>query len=59
MLWMRRRWRIGWPEVGVMVQATSPEASGFGRPWFALTVAFALHVLDEASTDSSRLTTPL
>jgi hypothetical protein len=33
-----------------MMQATSPEASGFGRPWFALTVAFALHVLDEAST---------
>jgi len=42
-----------------MVQATSPEASGFGRPWFALTVAFALRVLDEASTDSSRLTTLL
>ena len=25
-------------------------ASGFGRAWFALTVAFALHVFDEAST---------
>ena len=25
-------------------------ARGFGRPWFALTIAFALHVLDEAST---------
>jgi hypothetical protein len=25
-------------------------ASGFGRPWFALTVAFALHVIDEATT---------
>lgn len=24
--------------------------SGFGRAWFAMTVAFALHVLDEAST---------
>jgi len=23
---------------------------GFGRPWFFLTVAFALHVLDEATT---------
>jgi len=33
-----------------MMHATSPEASGFGRPWFALTIAFALHVLDEAST---------
>jgi hypothetical protein len=26
------------------------ERSGFGQPWFALTVAFALHVLDEAVT---------
>jgi hypothetical protein len=26
------------------------QASGFGRAWFALTVAFALHVVDEAST---------
>jgi hypothetical protein len=25
-------------------------APGFGRAWFALTVAFALHVLDEATT---------
>lgn len=25
-------------------------AAGFGRPWFALTVALALHVLDEATT---------
>jgi len=25
-------------------------AAGFGWPWFALTVAFALHVFDEAST---------
>jgi len=25
-------------------------SSGFGRAWFALTVAFALHVIDEAST---------
>jgi hypothetical protein len=25
-------------------------SSGFGRGWFALTVAFALHVFDEAST---------
>ena len=23
---------------------------GYGAPWFALTVAFALHVLDEATT---------
>ena len=29
---------------------SSQTASGFGRPWFALTVAFALHVLDEATT---------
>src|SRR5271166_5593141 len=28
----------------------SLSASGFGRAWFALTVAFALHVLDEATT---------
>ncbi len=26
------------------------ERSGFARPWFALTGAFALHVLDEATT---------
>ena len=25
-------------------------SSGFGRAWFALTIAFALHVIDEAST---------
>ena len=25
-------------------------SSGFGRAWFALTVAFALHLIDEAST---------
>ena len=28
----------------------SQTASGFGRSWLALTVAFALHVLDEATT---------
>jgi len=28
----------------------SSTARGFGIPWFALTVAFACHVLDEAST---------
>lgn len=30
----------------------TPESpnTGFGWPWFALTVAFALHVIDEAST---------
>ena len=33
-----------------MMQAPSQTASGFGRPWFALTVALALHVLDEATT---------
>ncbi len=32
-----------------MMQVT-PETSGFGRAWFALTIAFALHVLDEATT---------
>jgi hypothetical protein len=26
------------------------QASGFGRAWFALTVAFALHIVDEAAT---------
>ena len=36
-------------EVDAM-HAPSPTASGFGRAWFALTVAFALHVLDEATT---------
>jgi len=38
------------PEVDAMMQAPSQAASGFGRPWFALTVAFALHVVDEAAT---------
>jgi hypothetical protein len=33
-----------------MMQRTSQAASGFGRPWFALTVTFALHGLDEATT---------
>jgi hypothetical protein len=33
-----------------MQEEKSKAASGFGRPWFALTVAFALHVLDEATT---------
>ena len=33
-----------------MMHAPSQTASGFGRPWFALTVAFALHVFDEATT---------
>jgi hypothetical protein len=28
----------------------SLSASGFGSPWFALCVAFALHILDEATT---------
>jgi len=32
-----------------MEKASFP-SSGFGRPFFALTVAFALHVLDEATT---------
>lgn len=33
-----------------MMHAPFQTASGFGRAWFALTVAFALHVLDEATT---------
>jgi hypothetical protein len=33
-----------------MMHAPSQTASGFGRPWIALTIAFALHVLDEATT---------
>jgi len=33
-----------------MEQERSHAASGFGRAWFALTVAFALHVVDEAAT---------
>jgi|SRR5580658_7565390 hypothetical protein len=32
-----------------MAQAPSP-SNGFGQPWFALCVAFALHVFDEATT---------
>jgi hypothetical protein len=32
------------------MEQEQPQASGFGRAWFALTVAFALHVMDEAST---------
>lgn len=31
------------------MESQRPNA-GFGWPWFALTVAFALHVLDEATT---------
>ncbi len=27
-----------------------PSSAGYGRAWFALTVAFALHVFDEATT---------
>jgi hypothetical protein len=37
------------PEVGTMEHEPSARR-GFGRGWFALTVAFVLHVLDEAST---------
>jgi hypothetical protein len=33
-----------------MMHAPSRTASGSGRAWFALTVAGALHVLDEATT---------
>jgi hypothetical protein len=33
-----------------MMHTPSQTASGFGRAWFALTIAFALHVLDEATT---------
>ncbi len=33
-----------------MRQEPLQAASGFGRAWFALTVAFALHVVDEAAT---------
>ena len=50
MLWMRRGWRIMIARGGRHDAGHVPEASGFGRPWFALTVAFVLHVLDEAST---------
>jgi hypothetical protein len=41
-----------------MMQATSPEASSFGQPWFALTVAFALHVLDESHDGIPRYLQP-
>ncbi len=50
MLWMRRRWRIMIARGGRHDAGHVREASGFGRPWFALTVALVLHVLDEAST---------
>jgi hypothetical protein len=33
-----------------MKQAPALSASGFGNAWLALCVAFALHILDEAST---------
>lgn len=33
-----------------MMQTPSQTASGFGTAWIALTIAFALHVLDEAAT---------
>jgi len=33
-----------------MTQALSQAAFGFGRPWLALTVAFAAHVIDETAT---------
>lgn len=32
------------------MEQTQSRTVGFGLPWFALTVAFALHVLDEATT---------
>ncbi len=35
---------------GRHARTKSRTASGFGRAWFALTVAFALHVFDEATT---------
>ena len=35
---------------GFMEQQPRTAFSGFGRAWLALTVAFALHVLDEAAT---------
>jgi len=34
-------------------------STGFGWPWFALTVAFALHVVDEALTGNARWLRPL
>jgi hypothetical protein len=33
-----------------MREVRALSASGFGGPWFGLCVAFALHILDEAST---------
>jgi hypothetical protein len=36
--------------MGAMENRGSQAGPGFGRPWFALTVAFALHVIDEAVT---------
>lgn len=33
-----------------MMHAPSQTASGFGRPWFAISVALALHIFDEAMT---------
>jgi hypothetical protein len=43
----RENWRRG-----VRMEQQRPHAVGgsFGLPWFALTVAFALHVFDEATT---------
>lgn len=38
------------PEVQAVDLNRTLTASGFGRAWFALTIAFALHVLDEATT---------
>jgi len=32
------------------MEQQKPHPPGYGAPWFALTVAFALHVLDEATT---------
>ena len=37
-------------EAGATKEKSLDAASGFGRAWFALTVAFALHVFDEATT---------
>lgn len=37
-------------EVDAMMHAPTQTESSFGRPWFARTGAFALHVLDEATT---------
>lgn len=40
------------------MEHASPPGNGFGWPWFALTVAFALHVVDEASTGFLRIYNP-